>query len=66
MAFGLKTYPAKALSWKAWKNGLSSVIQQDSMTAAECDMIYGTHFAPKQKEHPLYRMLKEKKEDKMT
>jgi len=66
MAFGLKTYPDKAPSWKTWRNGLNSVIQQSTMTASECDETYGTNFAPKPKDHPLYKMLKARKEDNMT
>ena len=65
MAYGLKTHQdtISATNPEQW-------VKQQYMTASECDKLFGTHFVeqglPTHKNHPLYRLLKARKEDKMT
>ena len=62
MAYGLKTHEDKAVSWKTWRNGLNTFTTEATLTAKECDKIYGTHFSSNIKDSPLYRLLKSRKD----
>lgn len=71
MAFGLKTYEDKVAREDLkdlfkQEYPQASWYTQEYMTAKECDERYGTTFSPNPKMHPLYRMLKARKEGNMT
>lgn len=61
MPFGLKTYEDKL-----HREDLKDLFKQEYLTAKKCDERYGTNFSPNPKMHPLYKILKARKEDAMT
>lgn len=59
MAFGVKTYEDRL---DGFRYGINTFMEEKTLTAKECDRIYGTHFSPNIKENPLYRLLKSRKD----